>query len=516
MTGQLPLAIRTINERLHFPFKGPERVGRFEAFTVDLSDWKLSLTDQTPCFWIHSPEHLSLSGGELANEIQDAVRQRAWQNETILVLCDGPAEALRRTLRSASTQFAVLDEEQQKRAHEAPSPTGVMLDNLLNQIARSHLAPYETSRPVIGSRFFGRQSYINRILHNGRTNFLIIGERRIGKSSLLREIERHLNKSDPCEEGRQRRLYVDCSVIGTAEDFYREIVARLSPRDLKLLERSGQSQRLQARIFEYLAVQQNGPITFLLDEIDRLLENAGPEQELFKVLRRASQQGDSARFIIAGFRHARRAVNDLEKPFYNFCETFELEAFDRVEVKQMVEGPMELLRVKLEGRDEIIQRIYRETAGLPNLVQFYCQSLLEQMEREGASTISTQNLQSVYDNNIFRDFVLTTFLGTSLPLERAVVCALITGRSTRSSESTSLKEIDAELARNRLTVQFNALDEACRNLETAGILQRRGKQFSFRIPLFAKMLEETYPVDYILDKAREEIDARDSLAPVTR
>jgi len=508
LAAQLPFLIRALSDRLHFKYWGPKRVGRLDTFAIDLADWKLSLTDRTPCLWIHLPEHLNTPPLDLADEIRDAVRQQAWQNETILVLVDGPVDELRRHLLGSFTQFIVLDGQQQKDIHDAPSPTRATLDIMLAQLPRSRLAPYETSRPVTGSRFFGRQSQIKKIRGHPKTNYLIIGIRRIGKSSLLREVERLLNLDDPPGENECRRLYVDCSVLTTPEEFYREIVAQLSPSDMKrLLGRPNQSLRFQSQMFDYLADRHGGQITYLLDEIDRLIEHLGPDLGLFDVLRKASFQSGTARFIMAGFRQARRAANDRNTPFYNFGEVIALEALDRQEVKHMVEMPMEQLRVRLQGRDEIVQRIYRETAGQPNLVQFYCQTLLEQLDRDpdAASVISVENLRWVYENANFRDFVLQTFMANSLPLERAIVFAMV-GADSGRMDTFSLKEIDGELEQRGLSdVPLRGLDEACRNLVTAGILRQEGKRLAFSIPLFARMLEENYPVGFAFDKTRREL-----------
>ncbi len=511
MTSQLPLALRAL-ENLRFQIWGPQRIKRLDTFIVDLSDWKLSLSERTPCFWIHLPEHFGIAAIDLAEEIRDAVRQKAWQNVSILILVDGPGDELREHLRNASTQFAVLDDKQQKAILDAPSPTRVMLDFLLNQMSRSELSPYETSRPVTGSRFFGRKDYLSRVQNHPKTNFLVVGIRRIGKSSLLRELERILNLHDPTSENQQRRLYVDCSVIQTPEELYREILSRLSPHAVKMfLDRRSQTLRAQAKVFDYLASEHGGQITFLLDEIDTLLERTQHDQNFLHVLRSAWSEG-RARFIIAGFREARRAIYDTRHPFYNFGDALPLDALQPQEAEKMIKEPLDRLRVKLEPRDEIIARIYRETAGLPNLIQFYCQTLLESLDRSPNNQISLADLQQVYDNPSFRDFVLTTFLANSRPLERAIIFAMVSPKEMRAGELFSLKEIDAELNRRKFPVRFNALDEACRNLLTGGILQKHGKRFNYSLPLLPQMLEENYQIDFVFDKARQEYETTPSTA----
>lgn len=510
MPQPIPLILRVLNEQLHFAFHGPERVQRLDIFTVDLSDWKLSLGDQTPCIWIHTLEQLGQSPIDLAEEIRDLVRHKKWQTETVFVLVDGAADELRRNLQhSHFAQFVIFDEKQQKQVSEAASATRVVLDLLLNQMSRTQLAPYETTRPVTGSRFFGRKEFLNKILTHPKDNFIVIGIRRIGKSSLLHEVKRIMDQTDPPADGEHRRLYVDCSVIKTAEELYREIIARLSPRDLKRLEREGHSQRLRARLFEYLSSQNGGPITFFLDEIDSLLEQPQQSRSLFEVLRHASEQNHAARFIIAGFRYTQRAVMDLESPLYHFGDTLTMRPLKREDLRQMVEGPMEHLRIKLTDRDEIIQRIHHETAGMPNLVQFYCKTLLECLEESGdpAHGIAPSDIQSVYDNPDFRDFVLTTFMNNSRPLERAVIFAIANRKDTREGKAFTYQTIDAELSQRKLHVHMNALDEAIRNLVTAGILQALGnKHYHFSIPLFAKMLEENYQLNFIFEKTRQELE----------
>ena len=515
--SELPLVIRALHERLHFRYRGPQPLAHFDTFWVDLADWKLSLTDRTPCIWVHKPEHQSRSAFDLAEEIRDAVRQGEWHVEVVLVLVEWQVPELREALKSAFThaghftQFAVIDSGQQRAIFEAPSPTRSMQDLLLEQIPLAQLSPYETNRFVTGNRFFGRYGYLKKVLQQPRANFLIMGIRRIGKSSLLHEVQRQLDLSDPLEPDQQRRVYLDCSVLQNEDDFYKEVIAQLSPRDVKRFERQSQSQRFKAQMFHYLARQQGGQITYLLDEVDGLLQNLGNDLSLFEVMRRASAKNGDARFIIAGFRHLRRAVDTIDTPLYHFGEALTLKGFPPNEVREMVIEPLEKLRIKLENREEIAQRIQRETAGQPNLVQFYCQTLLEQLENSSQRTLMVNHLNSVYENDDFRDFLLQTFLSNTLPLERAVVFAMV-ARHHASGAEFSLKDIDTELYRRNLHIDFSQLNEACRNLVTAGIINGPvNKQYNFSIPLFARMLEETYSLDFVFDKARRDFLTAEAL-----
>ncbi len=513
MSAQLPLVLRTLAERLHYQCRGPRRVVRLDVFSVDLSEWKLAFTHRTPCFWIHAPEMLNLPALDLAEEIRDAVRQETWQNEPVLVVMDGAAEELKTQLvrpyaqlAGAFTQFVVLGEEEQRQVADAPSPTRVLLDLILRQMARAQLAPYQTGRPVTDSRFFGRKRYLNKILHHPKINYLITGERRIGKTSLLHEILRLLDVQDPPGEGETRRLYVDCSVIKSEDDFYREIVSRLRKSELKRLLGS-QEQRFKAKMFDYFADQNGGTITYLLDEIDGLLAQLGRDQKLFQVLRAVSMKDGVARFIIAGFRDVRRAMEDETTPFFHLGERVTLEALDRNEVAAMIETPLDHLRIKLQGREELVQRIFRETAGMPHLMQYYCQTLIEHLDHAAppGDTLSVASLQAVYDNPNLHDVVVGHFMRNAPPLERAVVFALLIAQQTRPGAPLSHKEIDQQLRVHGLNIDFVALNEACQNLVYSSVLRKQGKLFGFSIPLFARMLQENYASEFILETTRAEL-----------
>ena len=68
-----------------------------------------------------------------------------------------------------------------------------LVGSLARSVGRYALSPYTVGSPAYGSRFFGRNHPLLRMI-GGRTrgNYVIVGSRRIGKTSLLREIRHRL------------------------------------------------------------------------------------------------------------------------------------------------------------------------------------------------------------------------------------------------------------------------------------------------------------------------------------
>lgn len=508
MQTTFPPFLLTLRDKLDFRSRAVETIKHWDAYTVDLSEWKLSFTAATPCLWLHRSTQLNMRPVELAEAIRDVVREQRWQNERVLILLDKPDGELRKHLSTTGTTYIVLDEHQQKSVATALSGSVAMLDLFLAQIDRSQLAPYEIGLPVTGNRFFGRERELKLIRHQALKNYLIFGVRRVGKSSLLREIQRQLELADPPTAEKRRCLYVDCSVIHNQEEFLTEIVGRLNPHALKtLLRRGSESTRAQAQIFDYLADVNGGTITIFLDEVDDWLKYLNSNKSLYDAMRKASiQERPPVRFVMAGFRQAWEVANDQHSQFYNFGERLFLGALEFDDVKNMIEQPLERLRVKIRRRDELIRRIYEETAGLPNLVQYYCRRLLENCDRHGTDTITPDDLNSVYDDRNFQDVIIGGFMSNSIPLERAMVFVLASEEGAHDGRKFTQKEIDALLAKRGLPLKkYVGLEKACHHLETAGILRREGNAYGFSSPIFLRLLKQNYQLDYVFEKARSEV-----------
>ena len=60
------------------------------------------------------------------------------------------------------------------------------------------------------------------------------------------------------------------------------------------------------------------------------------------------------------------------------------------------------------------------------------------------------------------------------------------------------------LRRGGITLQQNSIDEACNVLTLAGVIHRKGKIYSFTSPVFTKVLQQTYDLNYLFRKVKEE------------
>ncbi len=501
--GEMPAFLQFMENALGSRVILHEEVLGYHLYFVDLSDWKLRFSDRTPVIWVAEGDFSAWGPRELAQSLADVVRTRNLAERNPIIVVEGPGEELQSQFRLAFLPLLVLDRQAQQAIEGSRRPSGELLDRLSVQLDLSLLAPYETSKPVTGSRFFGREFEVRRIFQGSDSNFAIMGIRRIGKTSLMREVERQLREQaqeSNDEDALQRILFMDCSAIASPNGFVQEVVRKLRPQELTRLG-SKQYPIFFPDFLQRMSQRYGGPLIFFLDEFDKLLTWHYNDDSLLNALRASSNMGHS-RYVVGGFREVMRAFSDLDSPLYNFARPIRLKEFSREQTAAMVLGPLEKLGVHFERRTDVVNRIYDETAGQPNLVQFYCSILVDRLDRQGVRTISPESLFDVYGNEDFRAFVLSTFMDNTTHLEKAIVFAIISDEDP--DRAFSVESMDSTLQGRGLEIPLADLDHACRNLELAGTFTSRGRSYRFATPVFPRMLRENYDVDYLFRKVLQE------------
>jgi hypothetical protein len=498
MEKEWPLLLSFLKAELNYRIRPWHRILGYDLFFVDLSSWKLRLTDHTPLVWVKKSDLEEYSPQQLLESLQDIVREARLGRRTVLVHLDGDSKLILKHISSQLHNFVLIGDVEQQKIMHSRRPTGELLDLISNQIPISHLAPYETNAPVVGSRFFGREFERDRILSSPDSNFIVLGIRRIGKTSLLREIKRLLDERQ--EGGRVE--YLDCSDLLTVDDFAREVVRKLNPKELPRLE-------YQKYVFyfpdflERMRSMYKGKIILLLDEIDNLITMQRGDWELLRMLRAAANSG-SCQLVIAGFREAMLEHNLQDSPFYKFAQEVRLNEFTSRQAHDMIVTPMENLRVRFRNKDDIVGRIYEETAGHPNLIQYYCLILLRRLDQTGEREISPDRLIDVYLDEGFKSHLLTSFIQNTQNREKALIYSLLHRADENQLRNFSQDEMDEMLKQEGIPLRQQELDEVCNLLILSGILHRKGKDYSFTSPVFIKVLQQTYDLDYLLKKVREE------------
>jgi len=500
---EMPRLLCMLHDELGYTVREGQTTLGYDLYYVDLSSWKLRLSNRTPVICVKTADLDRTLSQHVMQSLADVVRERSLNRQVVLVLVEGNSFPLFKHKTSLNYNLVIIGAEEQKKVTQSRRPSGELLDLISTQVPISFLSPYETRAPVTGSRFFGREQEISRILANPDTNQVILGIRRIGKTSLLRETERIFNE----REEAARVFYLECSDLLSTDDYVREVVRKLNPRELPRLQ-------MQKYIFffpnflERMSKQFKSKIIFLLDEIDNLVIMQRGDWELFRMLRASSNKG-ACQYIIAGFREAMREQYLLDSPFYNFAQEIRLSEFSRQQARDLIATPMENLRVRLHNQEEIVNRIYDETSGQPNLIQYYCLILLRNLDQTGKRELGPDSLLDVYADEGFTSHLLTSFMQNTENREKALIYAILLSAEGAGKKGFSQEEIDNMLHKGGIDLKQKSIDDACNLLTLAGIIHRKGKEFFFASPVFTRVLQQSYDLNYLFRKVKEEGYDRD-------
>lgn len=484
--------------------RGSEEALDLKVHYTDLSPLRLRFSDRSPMIEVPRSVLEERPPKEISATLSDVVLQLRLENEIVTVLIDRPCDRLRELVNAPPHQMLVLDEEDMASIRDSSTPSSTLLDRVRCQLPLAVLSPYEVSASVTGSGFFGRAPMIRTLLNHPDTSYTLIGTRRIGKTSLLREVQRRLKIGLP--EGRQKRLmYIDCMSFTDTQSFLEGIIGQLYPQELKKKWRRGNFAYFP-QFMKRMRDMYKGQIVLFLDEIDYLLEKDREHgYELVRALRTCFEE-KSCRFLCAGFRLARKEMAEANALYadtpFNFTTPLNVGNFTLGETEDVVKIPMESLGVGFTKRNAVIKRIYEETGGHPNFVQYYCWVLIKDLDkREDADTaprtIVPAALDSVVNDEDFRLRIWDVFISNTNDLEKAVAY------SVSDFESFTIEHIDRKMKRHRFFLPISDLEAACTSLMALGVIEEEDHAYRFTVPVFPILLQERWGEKFVFEKANE-------------
>ncbi|CAM2011237.1 P-loop NTPase [Acanthopleuribacter pedis] len=264
------------------------------------------------------------------------------------------------------------------------------------------LNPFETGAPLDpGSEtFVGRKQETEHILSLiANQSFLIIGGRKIGKTSLLNHIAGVLDKKPD-----HTPLFVDVQDVYDANMFIERFGAACQKAGIQYIPADDPAESLGATVSHL-----PGPV-LLLNEIDGL---ALDDHGFLKTLRRLSQQGE-CQFVMVGYQGAHGGLARLDSPLHNWFPTDEgrsaiiLGRLEDDAAYQLIDL-LEKSRLRLtydnpELRSSIRKEIYNATQGIPKLIQEECDRIVKNLDKRQSPVITKEDFARNRDKHGIWDF----------------------------------------------------------------------------------------------------------------
>jgi predicted Ser/Thr protein kinase len=256
--------------------------------------------------------------------------------------------------------------------------------------------PFVVGQWVRGEKFFGREQIIAELLAGPRQAVWVAGLRRMGKTSLLREIERRVlqNAASPYSP-----LYWDLEGSTNDATLRESLLAALDETAGRLAvakEWEALSTPEIIRKVQKAARQQEKTLLLLCDEVEALLTVAKDDPHLLGRLRRVMQASEGMRCVLTATRRLARleTLDPTEtSPFlHGFTPPLYLSPLSETEAQPLLQ--------QAEFSADAQKSLYRFTGGHPFLLQVLAKRALE----SGAVDLAFASMQ--HDETLQNFFVV--------------------------------------------------------------------------------------------------------------
>jgi len=292
------------------------------------------------------------------------------------------------------------------------------------------LQPYTIAAGLVPPEmFYGREREKMSIMDPMGSCF-IYGGRQIGKTALLRDVERTYHMP----EKNRIAIWCDLKVEGigdtTSLDALWNVIGiklkdfKVFPNDFRDFTRF---KRFSDEISKWLKANPESSILILIDEADRFLEVDADNKYKKTDQIRGLMNETNRRFkvVFAGLHNVLRTTTLSNHPLAHYGEPLCIgPLLDNGEIREaraLIENPLTSLGYEFESPD-LITRILSQTNYYPNLIQLYCNQLLKHILelqktrfdiRNNPPYIITENhVREAYESQELRKQIRDRFLWT--------------------------------------------------------------------------------------------------------
>lgn len=383
--------------------------------------------------------------------------------------------------------------------------------------------PYVVGTPLQpGSRlFFGREDVLQFIEDNlaaaHRNNLVLIGQRRTGKTSILKQLPVRLGEEFV-------PVYLDGQSMGLdpgLDQFFltlaTEIAFALEDRGFHLpLPQHETFAENPASTFERQFLGQvsqtigNRHILVLFDEFEELetaVRRGRIDPAIFPYLRHLMQHTNNLSIIFCGTHRLEELAADYWNVLFNISLYKQVGFLERAEALRLIQEPIASFGMAYD--DLALDKMWRVTAGHPYFLQLMCHSLVNRHNKLQKSYMTIADVNAALDEILNAGEAHFIYMWQEAsPPERLVLTALshmmpITGHATPGELLDYLETKGAMLMRPQV-------EQALHNLTLRDILQvvgdgdrMAGRLYRWRLGLLGLWVEKFKSIRRVIDEWME-------------
>ncbi len=405
-----------------------------------------------------------------AHAAPDRLRRDYAAKELVILIV--PSQAVLEELDDSAleqlTNVVLLDPQNVTALLLAAKPADWFIAHAARPIRQSRLTPYQTRGGVTrAANFFGRERELAQLLGHPDSNCLLLGGRQLGKTSLLKAVQRH----------HARRQQAGCHYVVLRDHQLTPALARHAGL--------AADATLDACIARLRRQAGGTTLTLLIDEADGF---ARWEQDhhypTLNVIRAISEE-QSVRFVFAGFWDLyHSAVLDYQSPLRNFGEQLTVGALEPHACRELAVKPLKMFGIDYQ-HTSMVDDLVAVTGGRANLVALVAQGCMEQLDIR-SRTITPELLEAALRSDPVAQALAGWGRLSADPiasrLDRIIIYAAV------ESGSVGLADVANLLSQTGIPVEPETIKASFQRLQLAFVLQQWDAGYRFCVPLFRQQI----------------------------
>ena len=340
--------------------------------------------------------------------------------------------------------------------------------------------PYVVGQWVRGDRFYGRAAQIEEILGGHRNCIWLLGTRRIGKTSLLKQIEYIAETS---LDRHYLPVFWDFQGAETPEEFHLNFADALLDAEERLARIGIALEDVEADDL-FVSLKQlrrrlrdkKLRLLLLCDEVEELIKLHEKDSSLLRKLRHVMQSGEDIRTVLAStirlWALAEQKV-DTSPFLHGFTPPLYIARLSDEEGRLLIEQRQLVVDERPQFEDGVIDRIREHCDNHPYLVQLVCKRYLE-----------TGGLDEAIEH-VATDRMVSYFFSVDFEMLSETEGEII---QTIGRESV----VTSHALREDLSLGPDALEGTLRRLANLGFIRRDSENgFAVANYFFGRWLNET-------------------------
>ena len=391
-------------------------------------------------------------------------------------------ENLREYSKDTGNLWVVPDKRELTSLLLAPRPIVPFTHVVTKQIKLADISPYKTTGGVEkDSAFFGREKLLSNILGRDLTNYLIVGGRQLGKTSLLKKIERYFQNS--------QNHNVEC--------FYLSLFSNDIEVELKKVLKLPNNTSTEALLDELTNIQPNQHRLFLVDEADLFVEREmKANYPLLSYCRGLSENG-KCHFILVGFWKLYEAVHfNFQSPIKNFGESINIGQLETEACDELITKPMRILGIEYES-PKLVNIIREQTGQRANLIAIICHEMLK-IRKDNEFKLTQSHVEKAFQSSAIYEALAgwqqLSDSQTASRLDRIIVYMTV------KRGDFTLTHIVNAFKKWQLQFEPEHIQQSLARLQLAFILTKDKKTYTYCVPLFRKILLEKEDIGILLQE----------------